>query len=336
MEGDSPMMTVVRDGTSRSLNWMFENDDRQYSLGFSTCENPFCTCREMTVLFSSQKERTEAAAGIRLNTERRTLVEMKKRSEAERFFERRFIAELSEADWKELDDALRSIKMKDTEEYDPSTGELPKFNTKGIERKSSLVPYVEIFPWASQLLFPVGETIYLLDDAYCVKPECACREVALAFIPFIGKNQIVRNVYSDILYNYRDRTSRKISAWNVDDPPLDILVGKMTAGISDLNDIVSKRHERLKIMYGRYRKLHHVGKNHAQSVSMDILKPDDFSPPFKNDFSPVGRNDPCPCGSGKKYKKCCGKEPGMTQGRLPSVGEQMKAIINKAKPDIGV
>jgi uncharacterized protein YchJ len=22
----------------------------------------------------------------------------------------------------------------------------------------------------------------------------------------------------------------------------------------------------------------------------------------------VGRNDKCPCGSGKKYKKCCGKE----------------------------
>ena len=21
----------------------------------------------------------------------------------------------------------------------------------------------------------------------------------------------------------------------------------------------------------------------------------------------VGRNNPCPCGSGKKYKKCCGK-----------------------------
>lgn len=22
----------------------------------------------------------------------------------------------------------------------------------------------------------------------------------------------------------------------------------------------------------------------------------------------IGRNSPCPCGSGKKYKKCCGKE----------------------------
>ena len=29
---------------------------------------------------------------------------------------------------------------------------------------------------------------------------------------------------------------------------------------------------------------------------------------IKLDKPKVGRNDPCPCGSGKKYKKCCGKE----------------------------
>lgn len=28
----------------------------------------------------------------------------------------------------------------------------------------------------------------------------------------------------------------------------------------------------------------------------------------KRDTPKVGRNDPCPCGSGKKYKKCCGKD----------------------------
>jgi preprotein translocase subunit SecA len=28
---------------------------------------------------------------------------------------------------------------------------------------------------------------------------------------------------------------------------------------------------------------------------------------FRRDQPKVGRNDPCPCGSGKKYKKCCGK-----------------------------
>lgn len=29
---------------------------------------------------------------------------------------------------------------------------------------------------------------------------------------------------------------------------------------------------------------------------------------YKREAPKVGRNDPCPCGSGKKYKKCCGKE----------------------------
>lgn len=30
--------------------------------------------------------------------------------------------------------------------------------------------------------------------------------------------------------------------------------------------------------------------------------------PKINEKPKIGRNDPCPCGSGKKYKKCCGKE----------------------------
>jgi SEC-C motif-containing protein len=30
--------------------------------------------------------------------------------------------------------------------------------------------------------------------------------------------------------------------------------------------------------------------------------------PVKLEGPKIGRNDPCPCGSGKKYKKCHGKE----------------------------
>jgi preprotein translocase subunit SecA len=33
-----------------------------------------------------------------------------------------------------------------------------------------------------------------------------------------------------------------------------------------------------------------------------------FAPPPAQRVSSVGRNDPCPCGSGKKYKKCCGRD----------------------------
>ncbi len=32
------------------------------------------------------------------------------------------------------------------------------------------------------------------------------------------------------------------------------------------------------------------------------------STPIRRDAPKIGRNDPCPCGSGKKYKKCCGKD----------------------------
>ena len=29
--------------------------------------------------------------------------------------------------------------------------------------------------------------------------------------------------------------------------------------------------------------------------------------PSVNPYAKIGRNAPCPCGSGKKYKRCCGK-----------------------------
>ncbi|GCD11507.1 tetratricopeptide repeat protein [Clostridium tagluense] len=34
---------------------------------------------------------------------------------------------------------------------------------------------------------------------------------------------------------------------------------------------------------------------------------EDIEEPFVREEEKTGRNDPCPCGSGKKYKKCCGK-----------------------------
>jgi len=39
----------------------------------------------------------------------------------------------------------------------------------------------------------------------------------------------------------------------------------------------------------------------------------------------VGRNDPCPCGSGKKFKKCCGKE-----ANEPVAGEDKDGGVGRA------
>jgi preprotein translocase subunit SecA len=53
-----------------------------------------------------------------------------------------------------------------------------------------------------------------------------------------------------------------------------------------------------------------AGQVHAQAGGKAV---EDDTPeqgkrqPFKRTDKKIGRNDPCPCGSGKKYKKCCGK-----------------------------
>lgn len=44
------------------------------------------------------------------------------------------------------------------------------------------------------------------------------------------------------------------------------------------------------------------------SVYGNAAKPESSRTPYvKPESEKVGRNDPCPCGSGKKYKKCCGR-----------------------------
>ena len=46
------------------------------------------------------------------------------------------------------------------------------------------------------------------------------------------------------------------------------------------------------------------GRPAAARADGEPVKPE----PVRRDRPKVGRNDPCPCGSGKKYKKCHGKD----------------------------
>ncbi len=44
----------------------------------------------------------------------------------------------------------------------------------------------------------------------------------------------------------------------------------------------------------------------TEDVRKQLYKKQKLSNTVRNE-NKIGRNDPCPCGSGKKYKKCCGK-----------------------------
>jgi hypothetical protein len=45
----------------------------------------------------------------------------------------------------------------------------------------------------------------------------------------------------------------------------------------------------------------------AFDAALEGRRPGERQGPIVRETPKVGRNEPCPCGSGKKYKKCCGK-----------------------------
>ncbi len=59
----------------------------------------------------------------------------------------------------------------------------------------------------------------------------------------------------------------------------------------------------------RYERVQQEKKRAASVVSPDDPPLPDAPVEQAQRAAVTGRNDPCPCGSGKKYKKCCGKQP---------------------------
>lgn len=47
--------------------------------------------------------------------------------------------------------------------------------------------------------------------------------------------------------------------------------------------------------------------NIGNDVDTEYYDDEFYDEPYVRSSPKIGRNDPCPCGSGKKYKKCCGK-----------------------------
>ena len=64
----------------------------------------------------------------------------------------------------------------------------------------------------------------------------------------------------------------------------------------------TKRQETVKITGAALEAIHSV--DGGAKIGTDVDRT------IRNEGPKIGRNDPCPCGSGKKYKNCCGKNPG--------------------------
>ena len=79
--------------------------------------------------------------------------------------------------------------------------------------------------------------------------------------------------------------------------------------ISTIKSETVKQVISVRIVEGREIKRQQVAKISAEGTAENIAA-EKRRPKVKTAAEKVGRNDPCPCGSGKKYKKCCGREQG--------------------------
>lgn len=71
---------------------------------------------------------------------------------------------------------------------------------------------------------------------------------------------------------------------------------------------IAKRMEKDGVDFKNIRQMKKWMKAHEAELKQQQMADGPKVETVVHDGPRIGRNDPCPCGSGKKYKKCCGKD----------------------------
>ena len=156
----------------------------------------------------------------------------------------------------------------------------------------SCVSYSEIFSGTlhPDLQFEHEGRVWIVDDQYCMKPSCRCKDVYLTFINIDPNGKTAEPAF-------RIRFSQDGSTTNIEylenqfeRAKAQEIVEVFSRKIAGNRDFLKDRAIEMK------RKGREILENRDQQGPRSGLG-----------AARPGRNDPCPCGSGKKYKKCCGR-----------------------------
>jgi hypothetical protein len=260
----------------------------RYVVEASVCPSPSCRCERVTLRFlSAVTEPAPAPAPapvcVEVDLAERTITGSQKphaSPEATRLAGR-IEQEIGEADWSNLRVFYAAAKEYATEHanWDELVPDFPPAADEG-----ATVGYYEVLPYAKPVQFVVKGEPWVLDDQYCVKPGCACRDAVLAFVrlPFPGPTVVSAEPSLMVRYGYQRGRFELLSAEK--DLSLREAVGALRSVAADLEGFFARRHALLRRLRRR------------------VLRPR----PARAQPAKAGRNDPCPCGSGKKFKHCCG------------------------------
>ena len=259
---------------------------RCFRVETSVCQNPTCRCDFVTLrcIPDPRGPSDPAVVVLEMDLRKRSVANLKDLDAANLALAETIVSEMSEEGWAVLKDIYATAKQRATEQADIETLDV-SFPAEVMGREAAMAGYYEIFPHAKPIEVSVGSATWIVDDQYCVKPSCSCREAVLSFIqvPPPGSASAPTEPTIVVRYGYESGHIETLLGADNAHPSRAMFFDALKAGNAGLNSLLAKRQSIMRRLYKRA-----LGLKTEQAP----VKP--------------GRNDYCPCGSGKKYKKCCG------------------------------
>ena len=267
-----------------------------FSVELTLCPSPVCQCTDAALSCSPLAEAPAFALPpltFSLDIEERCVQQRDERplsSQAMSLAEG-LIAEMSEEDWNELARHFYAYKERISETVDCATLDAP-FPPENRRDPSLMVGYKDILPFAKSFPFMLRTAHWLVDEQYCVNPQCTCRDVIFEFlridVPLDGNAHVAQQLTAT--YDSRRDTFKPLTAPWPDKPALETLTQALCKAHPNLAAEIRNRRTTLRTLYRKARTREH----------WDV-------PVSPGPATNAGPNEPCPCGSGKKHKKCCGQ-----------------------------
>lgn len=251
----------------------------------NTCANPICQCGEIEIrLFSEGEIVGEVSAHV--FDEKILPLSSTTKGFDDNHLIQTLSASLQKEDWTNFRENYLRVKRQATERIDTNTAKVQFPMAKEIEQYGELVGFTLILPYAEAFWIIEDDVAILIDDQYCLRSGCECTRAFASFISIKEMKQ-VDCVPPGIFIDYK---TGKFEIEFEGEPAqhVNVLFDKLQRSQPELLGKLRRRHETLKALYTNFCLTR--GRTIASSGR-----------------SNVGRNELCLCGSGKKSKKCCGK-----------------------------
>ncbi len=263
----------------------------EFGVDIRACGNPACGCEDATLVFAELTGRREDALVFAVHARLRDATTVPERSQvpaAAAPLVSEVLRDLVPAVRAGLLDRLRAFRQQR-----PSVGGL-RLAPDWLEGDASLLPLSHILAggrpedpqYRGYLDRPtIDGAEWLVQDMYCPRPRCDCREVLLDF------QRLPTTDHAEAVFGARVRLGTLELAI---EQPVDI-------GLREARAVVgawlraSPRGDR-HVLGARYEALRELAAHPlSEPLGARILAP-----------RMPGGKEPCPCGSGKKFKRCCG------------------------------